>query len=148
MLVSAVMSHPVVSILPQDTLCEAAARMWRHDVGALPVLIGRSPVGMITDRDIVVRALSAAVDIGQRPVSAVMSANPIACFADQEVAEAAALMGDRQARRLLVMDRLGNLVGVLSIGDLAENVSEELAGQVLGEICEKRRPPGEHVRRR
>ena len=62
----------------------------------------------------------------------------ITCFADQDVAEAAALMGEERIRRLLVIDRSGVPVGILSLGDIAEHVSEELAGQALGEISEAR----------
>ena len=67
-----------------------------------------------------------------------MSKGAITCFADQNVAEAAAIMGDNQVRRLLVLDRSHRVLGVLSLGDIAENASEDLAGEALGEIVETR----------
>ena len=76
-------------------------------------------------------------------MSDAMIREPASCRADQDVAEAAAIMGDEQVRHLLVLDRSGGLVGVLSVDDIAENASEELAGHALGEIVEKRaRPAG------
>lgn len=140
MLVMKVMSAPVVSITASTTILGAAEKMKAHAVGALPVFEGDRPVGIVTDRDIVTRALAApGFVIGRQTlVKDVMSAHILTCFKDQDVTEAAALMGERQVRRLLVTDRSGTPVGILSLGDIAEDVSEELAGQVLGEIIEAR----------
>ena len=133
-----VMSSPVVSATIHTTIRDAAAMMRRHDVGALPVLDGTGAVGIVTDRDLVTRVLSREGGAGQMQVAAAMTPGPVTCSADQDVAEAAAIMGDRQVRRLLVVDRSGEIVGLLSLGDIAENASEELAGQALGEISEGR----------
>jgi CBS domain-containing protein len=143
MLVRKVMSSPVVSVTASATILEAAQRMHAHDVGALPVFEDDRPIGLLTDRDIVMRALAAAEIIPglEAVVEDIMSPDILACFEDQDVTEAAMLMGDRQIRRLLVIDRSGVPVGILSVGDIAENVSEELAGQVLGEISEERARP-------
>lgn len=137
-MVETVMSDPVVSITPTDTIVTAADLMRRHAVGFLPVLEGSRLVGIVTDRDIVIRAISDRHDIGNRPVGDIMSAGPVTCRADQSVADAAALMGEEQVRRLLVLDESQHIVGVLSLDDIARDVSEELAGQVLGEIVEER----------
>ena len=67
-----------------------------------------------------------------------MTREVITCFADQDTAEAAAQMGEERIRRLLVVDRAGMASGILSVGDIAEHVSEELAGQAMGEISEAR----------
>jgi CBS domain-containing protein len=80
-------------------------------------------------------------------VAEIMSRDLITCSAEGDVAEAAALMGERQVRRLLVIDRAGAAVGILSLGDIAEHASEELAGQALGEISEARARDGPKVRR-
>ncbi|WP_296762632.1 CBS domain-containing protein [Sediminimonas sp.] len=138
MRVSELMSPIVISVSPSTTVRDAAGKMQRYGVGALAVLDGRKPVGIVTDRDIVTRVLSGTGAVAERPASAAMSPRLSFCFADQDVAAAAALMGDLQIRRLLVRDRSGDLVGVLSVGDIAENASEELAGQVLGEVSERR----------
>lgn len=136
--VHTLMSRHVVSATPQTTIRAAAAQMLQHDVGVLPVLSDGVPVGIVTDRDLVVRVLSAGTADAGTPIREAMSPAPAACFADQDVAEAAAMMGDLQIRRLLVLDRSGELVGLISLGDIAENASEELAGQALGEIAEDR----------
>lgn len=140
MLVRKVMSTPIISVTASATILEAAGKMNAHAVGILPVFENGKPVGFVTDRDIVTRALAAAEFVSGREtlVGDILSTNVLTCFDDQDVTEAAALMGERQVRRLLVTDRSGALVGILSVGDIAEHVSEELAGQVLGEISEAR----------
>lgn len=134
------MSFPVIAAGTATTIHEAANRMRVHGVGALPVFSDRRPIGFVTDRDLVIRALATTGCSPQTPVTEIMSRGVLTCFEDQDVAEAAAIMGDNQIRRLLVIDRSGVPVGMLSLGDIAENVSEELAGQMLGEICEARAP--------
>jgi CBS domain-containing protein len=138
MRVSQAMTRTVVSVTPQTTVREAAEKMLRHDVGALPVLVDDAPVGIVTDRDLVVRVLPGAGATGDITVGEVMSPRVVSCFTDQDIADAAVLMGDLQVRRLMVFERSGAFVGILSIGDIAADVSEELAGQTLGEIIETR----------
>jgi len=163
MLVSKVMSCPVVSATTTTTIIEAADSMRLHEVGALPVfqeavfggivlqgsvlrfdgsdgIEGAIVVGIVTDRDIVTRGLTdtrSGFDPDMQ-VAAIMSRGVITCHEDQDVREAAELMGERRVRRLLVLDMSDTPVGILSIGDIAEHVSEELAGQVLGEVVELR----------
>ena len=138
MLISAVMSRPVISVAPATSVRQAAMLMKHHAIGALPVTTGRRIVGIVTDRDIVTRILTKRSWTGDHPVADAMSPDPFTCLADQTVAEAAVLMGDAQIRRVPLVARSGDLVGILSIGDIAENVSEDLAGEALGEISEER----------
>lgn len=140
MQVASILSRPVISVVPQDRISWAAALMQDHDIGALAVLDGTRPVGIVTDRDLVVRALTVQDDTRDHTVGDLMSRDPVFCYVDQTIAEAAAIMGDAQIRRLLILDRSEKLAGILSVGDIAENASEELAGQALGEITETRRP--------
>lgn len=140
MRVGNVMSSSVISATPETTIRDAAERMRAHGVGALPVLQDGNPIGIVTDRDIVMRALAArgfalGPDTG---IASIITRNVITCFDDQDASEAAALMGEERVRRLLVIDRSDAAVGILSVGDIAEHVSEELAGQALGEISEAR----------
>lgn len=140
MLVRNVMSSPVISATADTTICDAAEQMRANGVGALPVLQNRRPIGIVTDRDIVIHALAArgfALGPDTR-IADIITRNVITCFGDQDASEAATLMGEDRVRRLLVIDRSGAAVGMLSIGDIAEHVSEELAGQALGEISEAR----------
>ena len=136
--VRSVMPHTDLAVSPWNTVREAAKLMRDKGVAALPVKADGRPLGLVTDREIVLHLLPEARDAGARPVSDAMIRKPVSCYADQDVAEAAVIMGDEQVRHLLVLDRSGNLVGVLSVEDIAENASEELAGQALGEIVEKR----------
>lgn len=138
MQISNVMSRPVISVLPVTTVRRAAMLMRRHDIGALPVLVDDCLVGIVTDRDIVVRLLTNQPAAENHPVGDAMTRDPVTCYADQTIAEAAAVMGDEQIRRVPVVDRSHDLVGILSIGDIAENVSETLAGEALGEVSEER----------
>ena len=140
MLVRQVMSSPVINATTTTTIRDAAELMRTHGVGTLPVLDARRPVGIVTDRDIVARALAApGCALGpDTAITDIMSRQVITCYADQEIAEAAAVMGECRIRRLLVIDRAGAPVGILSLGDIAEHVSEDLAGQALGEISEAR----------
>ncbi|KPQ16162.1 MAG: CBS domain protein [Rhodobacteraceae bacterium HLUCCO18] len=138
MKVKSAMSWKKTALTPWSTVREAAAIMRRDGVAALPVLADGRPVGIVTDRDLVIRLLPEKHDAGSRPVGDVMTRNPASCFADHDVTDAAAIMGDEQVRHLLVLDRSGALFGVFSVDDIAENASEELAGQTLGEIVEKR----------
>ncbi len=117
-----------------------------HDIGSLPVIDGRKPVGMLTDRDLVLRVLCSDPQTCALTVGEIMSPQLITCYAHQSVMEAAALMGDAQTWQLLVVDDAGEPVGMLSLGDIAEHVSEELAGQALGEIVESRRKRSSLVR--
>jgi len=140
MLVRKVMSSPVISATPETTIRDAAEWMRENCVGTLPVLQDGRPIGIVTDRDIVIRALAAqgtALSL-DTSVTGIMARNVITCTVDHDVAEAAALMGEERIRRVLVLDRSGAVVGILSVGDIAEHVSEELAGQALGEISEAR----------
>jgi CBS domain-containing protein len=119
-------------------ISEAAAKMRKHSIGALVVMDGDEPAGIVTDRDIVVRVL--AKQFKDRPVSEAMSPQVFVCDARQDVATVTGLMGDHQVRRLLVLDEQNKLVGIVSLADIAEHASEELAGQALGEISESRYP--------
>lgn len=136
MLVSRIMRKPVAIITPQTSVQTAAALMSNLNTGALPVCENGRPVGIITDRDIVVRwATTAGADCRIAPF---MTPGVVTCRADQTVEQAAYLMSDLRIRRLVVLDAQGEIVGIVTLGDIANDASEELAGQTLGEIVEER----------
>lgn len=140
MLIGKVMTSPVISVTTAASISAAAEMMRVHGIGALPVFQDDMVIGIVTDRDIVTRALAASGGplCLDTKVTAVMSNKVTTLFEDDDVEEAAGLMGQRQIRRLVILNRSGLPVGVLSVGDIAEHVSEELAGQILGEISEAR----------
>ena len=138
-----VMTKGVREISPDSSLRDAARQMKDLNVGVLPVCDGRKIVGMLTDRDIAIRAVAEGCDPDSTKASEVMSSGVVYCYEDEDVREAARLMEKRQIRRLLVMDRNQQAVGIVSLGDLATRQRDDrLSGQVLEGISEpSRREP-------
>ncbi|MEW6296415.1 MAG: CBS domain-containing protein [Thermodesulfobacteriota bacterium] len=136
-----IMTQGVDVISPDATLQEAAAKMKTLDVGPLPVCDGDRLVGMLTDRDIAVRAVAEGRDPTTTPVREVMTPEVIYCFEDQSVEEAAKLMEEKQIRRLPILNRNKWLVGIVSLGDLAVGTGDQqLAGEVLEQVSEPAEP--------
>ena len=136
-----VMTRDVEVVHPNATLREAAEKMEALNVGPLPVCDGERLVGMVTDRDITVRATSAGLDPNEATVREVMSPEAAYCFEDQDTDEAARLMEERQIRRLVILDRDKRLVGIVSLGDLAVTTQDDqLSGEVLERVSEPAEP--------
>lgn len=109
-----------VTVLAPDSDLQKAARLMRdEDIGAIPICNGKKLVGMITDRDIVIRALAEGKSPNEVKVSEIMTDQIMWCFEDQTVGEVLQQMGDRQIRRIPVITRNMDLCGVVSLGDLA-----------------------------
>lgn len=125
MLLREVMTPHVEVIHPNATLKEAAETMRALDVGPVPVCDGDRLQGMLTDRDITIRATAEGRDPNTTRVRDVMTPDVVYCFEDQDVADAAQLMEERQIRRLVVLNRDKRLVGIVSLGDLATQTSDE-----------------------
>jgi CBS domain-containing protein len=135
MQINEIMTLDVEVIRPDAPISEAAEKMKNLDVGPLPVCDGQRLVGMVTDRDIVLRAVAEGRDPNTTKVEDVMSPQVAYCFEDQRVEEAAQMMEARQIRRLPILDREKQLVGIVSLGDIAIGTrDEQLAGQVLEEV--------------
>ena len=100
-------------------------------MGALPVGEGDRLVGMVTDRDIAVRAAAAGKDPSKTKLREVMSGEPRYVFADETIESAAASMAGQQVQRLPVLNRDKRLVGILSLGDLAREAGGAIAGEAL-----------------
>jgi CBS domain-containing protein len=141
MRVGHVMTHDVETIGPDGTIREAAEKMRSLDVGLLPVVDGKRVIGMITDRDITVRITADGRDPDTSRVREAMSEGMIGCHEDDDVAEAARLMEEHQIRRLPVLGRDKELVGILSLGDIAITTGDEqLTGETLERISEPAKP--------
>jgi CBS domain-containing protein len=117
--ISELMTPDVEVIAPDETLQRAAQRMDELNVGALPVCSDGKLVGMITDRDITVRATAAGLSPSATRVSEVMTEATRTCSPDESIDEVMKQMGDVQIRRLPVIDAHDTLVGIVSLGDLA-----------------------------
>lgn len=133
--VSDIMTTDVCVIQPQETLRAAAQRMKELDIGALPVCDGERLLGMLTDRDLTVRGVADGLNPEEACVSDVMSPNVEFAMADQDSEEVMRLMGDKQIRRLPVIDTDKRLVGIVSLGDLATRQAGHI-DQTVREISE------------
>lgn len=135
------MTQEVKMLRPDNTVQDAAKLMAECDIGVVPINDGERLVGMVTDRDIVVRAVCA----GKGPEASlrdVMSPEIMYCFEDDDARQVAQNMADIKVRRLPVMSRDKRLVGIVAIGDLA---SEEKNAKLVGQaMCGISRPGGAH----
>jgi CBS domain-containing protein len=131
--ISEVMTRGVEVIRPDESLQRAAQVMDELNVGALPVCNGGELVGMITDRDITVRATAAGMEPATHCVSEVMTEQTRWCTEDQSTDEVMKQMGDVQIRRLPVLDAQRKIVGIVSLGDLAIRQSEH-TDEVLRDV--------------
>lgn len=131
-LVRDVMTTSVVGLAETATLVEAARHMRMSDIGDVLVLDGDRVQGIITDRDIVVRALAADLDPAVTPVGDIATPDPVSIGPEQPAAEAVQIMRDAALRRLPVCEN-GHLIGVVSLGDLAKSRDPESA---LADISE------------
>jgi CBS domain-containing protein len=116
--VSEVMTSDVKVVRPDESVQKAAAIMSEQDIGALPVCDGTRLKGMITDRDIAVRAVASGRGV-DTPVREVMTEEVIWCTQDSDIQDLLKRMGADQVRRIPVLDANRNLVGIVALGDLA-----------------------------
>ena len=135
MQVSQIMTPDPDTAQPQDTVQAVAVKMDRGDYGSVPVVDGGRLVGVVTDRDITVRAVAQGLG-PDTPVSEVMTPDPVCVAPESEVGEAAEIMQDEQIRRLFVTDDDERLVGVVALADVALGEDEDLSGRTLEEISE------------
>lgn len=138
MRINEIMSRDVEVARPQDTIQTVARKMRDVDTGVIPVCDGDRVQGMITDRDIVLRAVSEARSF-ETPVAEVMTSDVEYCYEDDDIAQAADKMAELQVRRLVVLDHDKRLVGIVSLGDIAQQGKDKTTGQALEEISEPNR---------
>jgi CBS domain-containing protein len=140
MLVRDIMTMDAKVVNPQDTIQSAAELMSALDLGFLPVGADDRLVGMITDRDIAIRAIGKGRG-PDTPIAEAMTSDVKYCFEDEDVEAACQSMGDLQVRRLPVLNRGKRLVGVIALGDIARE-ADGSAEAALSQISE---PGGEHT---
>lgn len=147
MRIQQIMSQPVVTCGPDDTLNTAARLLWEHDVGALPVVgpDGRV-IGIVTDRDICMAAYTQGSALASIPVSSAMARQVFSCRPEDAVEAAERLMSEKQVRRVPVVDSEHRPIGMLSLNDVAreaatstkKNGSDREIVQALASICRPR----------
>jgi CBS domain-containing protein len=132
-----IMTRDPLVIRPDTTLREAAEKMRDLDSGIIPVGENDRLVGMVTDRDLTVRATAEGKDPNTTRVGEIMTRDVVYCFEDDDAREAAAKMEQHQLRRLIVLNRDKRLVGMVSLGDLAVHTADDrLAGEVTEAVSE------------
>jgi len=136
-----IMTRNVEVVNGNASLKEAAAKMKKLDVGLIPVCDGDRLKGLLTDRDITIRATADGRDPSKTKVNEVMSTDIAYCLEDQAVDEAVILMEARQIRRLPILNQDKHLVGIVSLADIAVHVGDrDLTGETLEEISEPAEP--------
>ena len=135
MKVSEVMTEDVTWVGPDTKIPDIAKRMRAEDIGSVPIAENDRLIGMVTDRDIVVRAVADGGNVEMISARQVMSPHVLYCYEDESIEHVLKNMGDKQVRRLPVMNREKRLVGLVSLGDLSR-AAEKRAGNALREISE------------
>ena len=135
-----IMTTDVSTVTLKDNVYEVAVKMKQEDTGFIPVVEGKKLIGVITDRDLVIRGFADKKE-GSTAIKEVMSDRVVSVSPDTTVDEAAKVMAKEQIRRLPVVEN-GELVGIVSIGDLAvRDKFEDEAGEALSQISEKDKQP-------
>jgi CBS domain-containing protein len=139
MKVQDIMSTSVHSIRPSDSIAEAAQSMSEHDVGILPVVEGQKLVGILSDRDIAVRAVARSA-APESLVRQIMTEKVASCYPEDSIEDALKTMSDEQIRRLPVCNAEGEMVGIVTLADAAQRDPDKReVGEALEEISEPSR---------
>lgn len=131
-----------VDVIAPDALAEdAATKMKGLNVGAIPVCDGEKLVGMITDRDLVLRVMAEHRDPKKSRVSEAMSSDILFCYEDDDVEKASRMMSQKQIRRLPILSTGKKLVGIVSLGDLAvHGTDSQMSGKILEQVSSPAQP--------
>ncbi len=139
--VSEIMTRNPEAAQVTDSIMDVASMMRDLNVGFMPILDGDTLVGVVTDRDITLRAVAENMDVVDNSIGEIMSSDLQVVSPDTDIDEAARIMEEFQIRRLPVLDENGMLIGVLSLGDIAVRTQNmEQAGEILEEVSEPSRP--------
>lgn len=132
-----VMTPDVVTLSPTAKVTEAAEAMKSLNVGAIPICDRTRLLGMVTDRDLVVRVMAEHRNPETETISSVMTTDVDYCYADQTVEEATYVMEDRQVRRMPIINQDKELVGIVSLGDVAvKGADQSTTGEALEKISQ------------
>lgn len=136
MKINNIMTKDTISLKPEDTVEQAAKLMQEHGIGSIPICNQDNVIGIITDRDIALRAVARGESIQNEALSNIMTSNPVTISPNISATEAAEIMSKKQIRRLPVVENK-NLVGMVSLGDISTEPNlENSAGKALTSISE------------
>jgi IMP dehydrogenase len=138
MKLSDIMTRDVKCARPDEPIRAAAMAMRDNDIGALPVCEGDKIIGVITDRDIAVRVVARGEDPNRAQVRDAMTREVIFSFDDEDLEEVARKMGDKQKKRMIVLDRAKKLVGMIALADIARVARAETKAEMVAKICQPR----------
>lgn len=138
--ISEVMTRGVRTMAPGESVLQAAQAMKEMDVGVIPVCEGDILVGVLTDRDIVTRAVAEGCAVDSTPVSQVMTRETCTCQEEDSIEDIARAMRDAQVRRILVVDDKAHLIGIVALGDIATQSTDVDTGEVLQSISTPSKP--------
>ena len=131
MKVHEMMHKGVESVAPETPVAMLAKKMMQHDIGAIPVGENDQLIGMVTDRDIIVRAVASGKDISKLTARDVMTKGMIYCQDSEDVGDAVRIMESKKIRRLPVLNENKRMIGMLSLGDVSHAASHEIAAVVM-----------------
>lgn len=135
------MTPEVVTLAPTAKAKDAAALMRSLNIGAIPICEGTRLMGMVTDRDLVLRVMAEGLNPEHETIQTIMTSDVDYCYEDQTVEEAAQVMQDRQVRRLPIINRENELVGIVSLGDVAVKGTDRMTtATALEEISQPTEP--------
>jgi CBS domain-containing protein len=140
-----VMIKAVQFVAPETSIRETAELFQKEDIGSVPVCRDDAVVGILTDRDIAIRATAAGLDPVRTPVAEIMTRNVVTCREDDRLVDVEQVMHDRRIRRLPVVDRVGSLVGYLTMARIARSESDYRSGHVLRGISQPGHPGKEGI---
>lgn len=139
MKISECMSKDVCFVKPECNVYDAARIMCENHIGCIPVCDEqKSVVGIITDRDIILRSVACNKETKTTPVSEIMTTNVYTCNPEKEITEAQNLMAQNQIRRIPIVDNAKKIVGILTMGDLAKNdkkIGQQNVSTTIENIC-------------
>lgn len=140
-----VMSRGVRSVAPVESIAQAARLMGENDIGALPVVEGGQIVGMVTDRDLAIRALAGGIE-ASAPVERVMSRHVETCEPEDELDSLLETMTRQQIRRIPVCSSTGEPIGMVTMGDIARgDRDEDEVAETLRDICRPSDLHSQHI---
>lgn len=131
-----IMHTPAEWVEAATTVADAARRMKEADIGALPVGKDDRLIGMVTDRDLVLRVLAEGRDPARTTVEEVMTPGIVWCLTTQTAEDAIYMMEQKKIRRLPVIDEKKRLVGMLSLGDVADALPRQLLGELVNAVAD------------
>ena len=135
-----IMTKEPIAATKTDSVIEAARLMRSADVGLIPVVenhISNRLVGVVTDRDLALRAVAENLPLANASIETVMTADPVTCLQDDSIKSVTELMSNHQLRRIIVVDNFGRMMGIIAQADIARHLDAQSIGEVVGEISQE-----------